>query len=86
MNTVEFLPVAVCIDCAMWAANQDDSGASSEWLARVGEPLQGGTIRDYVSTLIIESGDDTERFSWSACHGCGDPLGGTRLDAWEPTS
>lgn len=88
MSYAELLPVAICVDCAMWAANRDDSGASPEWAALVDRPMSDPTdprtVRDYVGTLIVESGDDTEHFSWSACHGCGSPLGGTRLDAFEP--
>lgn len=64
----------ICPDCLMWAANRDDSGASSDW------PKNGE--RDYIGGFIpildADGETDSYPFSTAECDGCGDRLAGTR--------
>jgi hypothetical protein len=69
----------LCDDCVLWAANNDDSGASESWLQRVTPEA-----RSRIGTLVPLSGESRRTaFSTSDCHGCGDTLAGSRTEAVE---
>lgn len=62
----------LCTDCALWAANRDDSGASPDWDGR--ESAAG-----YIVTCDGES--EHETFSTTPCDACGTRAAGERCPA-----
>lgn len=67
----------LCPDCTMWAANNDDSGATALWLERMTPEL-----RSQVGALVVDTDEEAMRaFSTQACDGCGSPLAGYRVRA-----
>ena len=70
MNEFEIIEVAVCIDCAMLAANGElPEDETTVPCSRVPEGF----------TLIV--GDDEAFVSWRACDTCDSHLGGDRIDS-----
>ena len=67
---------SVCVDCALWVANRDDSGASAEWLEAI---RKDDTMLNHLSAFVI-TGDDFH-FRSGPCHGCGSTLAGDYTDA-----
>ena len=68
METYEY---DLCPDCAIYAANNDESGASDNWAARA--------YRGYIAGFIV--GDRVDEFSATKCDGCDDHEYGTRHGA-----
>ena len=75
--------VNVCTDClfahhygacevdGQWFAGESDTPCDREPLSK----LEGYDLADDTDS---ETGEGLEDFSWSACEGCGSPLGGAR--------
>ena len=61
----------ICVDCAMFHANNDTSGMDEDTFTRV---VQGAT-----GYRIVVGGD--AGFSWQWCDACDSPLGGDRCNA-----
>lgn len=83
----ETVKVHMCVDCAMWNANADDSSMDDETVQRVvGAAAELG--RDgwvvVVGGEVDENGEPNGEhrdhdFSWSACDVCRSRLGGSRI-------
>ena len=68
----------ICGDCVMAHANGDFTGMDEATEVRVKDGM------DRTGPLYVvsdENGVVDSHFSWSACDGCGDRLGGDRYDA-----
>ncbi len=77
--------LTVCVDCAPWAANRDDSGASAEWLAwRDANPGEMAWLARMTPAYVEGTeGEQAELvtypFSRTPCDGCGSRLAGERM-------
>lgn len=69
------MPVSVCIDCALLAANDEPP------LDRADTEPAPLALLDAGDTLVVGSADEEPHFSWSPCQACGSTLGGDRFDA-----
>lgn len=73
MKTYARYTLDICPDCLYMAAN----GWNEQWTGRpVPDPVPLGHVP--ASALIGSASNDDPFFSWSACEGCGDVLGGDR--------
>lgn len=68
----DIVKTSCCIDCAMYVANHDDSGASEDWDKE--EVIS--TLNDYRAVVV---GDD-KFYSTAYCGICCDRLAGDRID------
>lgn len=68
----DIVKTSCCIDCAMFIANHDDSGASEDW----NKDIVVRTLNDYRAVIV---GDD-KFFSHSYCAICCDDYAGDRMD------
>lgn len=68
--------LSICVDCAVWTANADDSGIedAAEFRARFAEHSAG------LWHISVEA-DEGTAFSWTPCDTCGSHLGGDRYEA-----
>lgn len=65
----------ICIDCAMWWANNDDTALNAD------EAQAFHDAKDKVAALNIIVGDEYADFSSLDCDGCGSYLAGSRHNA-----
>lgn len=70
MSTRDYT-ITLCSECAVWAANHDDSGTSSTWRDSADYSL--------LSHLAVDS--DTEHEDDTMCDSCQSTLYGTRMEA-----
>lgn len=68
----DVVKTSCCIDCAMYIANRDSSGASDDW----NKDLVLRTLKDYDAVV---TGNETH-FSRAYCAICCDDLAGDRID------
>lgn len=74
MTDFQAVAASVCIDCAMVAANDDDSGASASWSREAyAHGLDGGTL------VLVSS--PAPWFSALRCDACRSDLAGDRFEA-----
>ena len=65
---------SICVDCAIWHANGDDSGFDEETAERVRKAVG---IADNETVVV----GDEDGFSWQSCDACNDTRGGDRFTA-----
>jgi hypothetical protein len=66
----ETITLDLCEDCVYYDAYG--------WHERETEPLPDPKPMGSLVGYVIAHSADEEHFSWSACQGCGNPLGGAR--------
>ncbi len=82
----QYVGIAVCQDCLMFAANGESEGAPEGFLdafidaSRIGELIPSCSGEGECG-CDSDNGYIDEWFSWSRCDYCGSSLGGTRYCA-----